>query len=168
MVNNRARSGKERVCQFIAYGFGSGFSPRAPGTFGSLVGLLVCAIYRNISPSKSADESQFIEIFAILALSIIGWYAIKITEEMTEIHDDPRIVIDEIAGQWIALLPLKTIHFREFIVGFILFRFFDIVKPWPIRWLDEKLNSAFGTLVDDLVAGLFAAIVLVILMRNIF
>ncbi len=117
--------------------------------------------FSNTVSSTPALSSYWSEVAIIIALFIIGWYAIKIVESEMGTHDDPGIVIDEIIGQWIALLPIVgTPQPFDLLIGFILFRFFDILKPWPIRWLDQKIHTPMGTILDDVAAGVAAGIIL--------
>lgn len=135
-------------------GFGSGLIKPAPGTWGSLAGLFIGWLLLQL---------PFAAISLLLATTIttlVSVFAINQIERKTGIHDAPEIVIDEFAGQWIALLPLALTEFSfiDLASAFILFRFYDIIKPWPIGWLDKRVSGGFGVMIDDLVAGLFAAI----------
>ncbi len=133
--------------------FGVGLFKPAPGTWGSLAA--VALGYIMIENGLS--------LFALLALTalitIISIWAINDIETKSGIHDAGEIVIDEVAGQWLALVPFYffTSHFAGYLLAFALFRLFDIWKPWPIGPIDKKVSGGFGVMVDDLVAGLFAA-----------
>ena len=135
----------------LATGFGVGFSPIAPGTLGTLVAIPIYYFLSNISSP-------------IYELTLIGFFFLSVwISENAEISfgkkDDQRIVIDEIMGFLITTLWVpKTILF--IIIGFFLFRFFDIVKPYPIRRLEKKLKGGYGVVLDDVVAGIYANIVL--------
>jgi phosphatidylglycerophosphatase A len=136
---------------FIATGFGVGYSPIAPGTLGTLVAILVYYFLSEISP-------PLYEITLIGFLFLSVWVSGN-AETFFKKKDDQRIVIDEIMGFLITMLWVpKTIRFV--IIGFFLFRFFDILKPFPIRRLEKGFKGGFGVVLDDVVAGVYANIVL--------
>lgn len=141
------------IAYWWSVGFGSGLMRPAPGTWGSLAGLAIG--YALIQTSGLLGL-----IGAIIVVTGLSVHAINTIEGMTGIHDAPEIVIDEFAGQWVAMLPLTLFPFgwQELALSFVFFRVFDIVKPWPIGPLDKRVSGGFGVMVDDLVAGLFAAI----------
>ena len=135
---------------WLASWFGCGFLNPAPGTWGSLgalpFGILIYAL-----------GGQVALLCAAVIITVIGlWAADKFDRDMGG-HDSKMIVIDEVAGQWIALIPAALNPFL-IIVAFILFRFFDILKPWPIGYIDKNVSGAAGVMFDDVVAGIFAAI----------
>lgn len=144
-------------------GFGSGLLKPAPGTWGSLFGLCIGYILLQ----------QPFALLALLGGSLvitgISTVCISLIEEASGIHDAPEIVVDEIAGQWVALAPLAILPYSwfELSISFFLFRLFDIWKPWPIGPLDKKVSGGFGVMIDDLVAGIFAAISLVLIIQII-
>lgn len=131
--------------------FGSGLIKPAPGTWGSLAGLFV-----GIGLLISVGFVSF--LVAIVFVTVLGTVAIDRVERSSGIHDAPEIVIDEVAGMWIAMLPFyyAPVSWWGFAAAFALFRFFDIIKPWPIGWLDKRVSGGFGVMVDDIVAGIFA------------
>lgn len=140
--------------------FGSGFMRPAPGTWGSLAalpfGLLIIA-FGNI----------YILILATLFVTWLGLKASARFEADTGIHDSKMIVIDEVAGQWLALIPivlfvsLEAPYFPVYIMlAFLFFRLFDITKPWPASYFDKSVDGPAGVMFDDIVAGVYAAIVL--------
>lgn len=135
----------------LAFGFGSGLSPKAPGTAGSLLALLLMPLLA---------ELPFSGYLALLVLVIAtGIFICGRAAKQLGVHDHPGIVWDEFAGLWLALIfcPPQWIYW---LLGFGLFRFFDIVKPWPISWLDRRCPGGLGIMMDDLVAGIFAAAIL--------
>lgn len=137
---------KDRVVLFLATGFHSGYSPFAPGTMGSVVGVLIfCLIY---------NSPFYIPI--TLAVTLAGIPIAGRAEQIFGNKDDKRIVIDEVAGQLIALyaVPFAVVPVA---LGFGLFRLFDIWKVWPIRRL-EKMGGGFGVMMDDVAAGFFALV----------
>ena len=138
---------------WLATWFGCGFMRPAPGTWGSLGALPVGIILYG-----STNIWGF--ILGIILVSLIGYWATERFEAATQTHDNKMIVIDEVAGQWIALLPvfyLTGIHPLYIGAAFALFRLFDILKPWPVSHFDKNIKGALGVMGDDIVAGLFAA-----------
>jgi phosphatidylglycerophosphatase A len=136
---------------------GVGYMPLAPGTFGSLVGV---AIFLGLTRVAGGTILLFV---AILAFTFAGIWAGTRTEEISGRKDPGKIVVDEVAGQLIALLPLLFVNWTitMVIVSFILFRFFDIVKPYPANRLQD-LEGGVGVMCDDLVAGAYAAIIVIV------
>ena len=131
--------------RFVAAGFGTGFFPRAPGTAGALLGLLLGV------PLLLAPPGVFSA--AVLLVSLLGFWAIR----AARVEGDPGwVVIDEIAGQWVALLGLARPTVVGLAAAFVLFRLFDIVKPGPVGWADRQ-GGAAGIIADDLIAGAIAA-----------
>lgn len=132
---------------FLALGFGSGLSPKAPGTFGTLAAIPVFLLFSLLSVS-------FYSI-AVLITCIAGIYICGKTAEDVGVHDHGAIVWDEIAGYLITMF-LIPISWQSIVVGFILFRVFDIFKPWPISYIDKNIHGGFGIMFDDVVAGFMA------------
>ena len=133
--------------QFLALGFGSGLAPKAPGTFGTIAAiplLMLCA---------SLTVTQYSVL--IVLMSLIGIYLCGYAAKAAGVHDHPAIVWDEFVGLFITMFMIP-LTWQTMIVGFILFRLFDIVKPWPISWLDKHCHGGFGIMIDDIVAGLAA------------
>jgi phosphatidylglycerophosphatase A len=140
-----------RLILVIATGFGVGYSPIAPGTLGTLIAI---PIYYFLSEIPSPIYE--ITLIAFFFLSV--WISTN-AETYYGKKDDQRIVIDEIIGFLITMLWIpRTGHF--IIVGFFLFRFFDILKPFPIRRLERRLKGGFGVVLDDVLAGVYANIIL--------
>jgi phosphatidylglycerophosphatase A len=137
---------------WLACGFGSGLAPVAQGTFGSLAAILPWLLLRQLSLP--------INLLVIAIGFAIGVWACDVAGRALGVDDHRSLVWDEFIGQWIALLPALLAPWWAVVVGFILFRLFDVWKPWPIRWLDRHLKGGMGVMVDDVVAGLFAAILL--------
>ena len=137
---------------FLAAGFGAGLSPKGPGTAGTLVAVpiyMLLAGYLSTSAYLSVTALLF-----LVGIGICGYTARHIG------GDDPKSVVwDEIVGYLVAMawVPLGWLWI---VLGFGLFRLFDIWKPWPIRWLDRRVKGGFGIMLDDLVAGFFACLVL--------
>lgn len=147
----------ERFIVFCGVGFGSGLAPKAPGTFGSAFALLFIPLWLLLGFGYS--------VFAIVIMSLIGIYICDRTANIMGVHDDGRIVWDEFAGQSITFLPLiylQQINWIWVLVGFALFRFFDVWKPWPISVIDRQVQGGFGIMLDDLIAGIWAALCIIL------
>lgn len=97
-------------------------------------------------------------VWVIVTAGLGIWLCDRAAQELG-VHDHPAIVWDEFVGIWIVFLAVP-LTWGTLIVGFVLFRFFDIVKPWPIRWLDRRVKGGFGIMIDDIIAGLFALIIM--------
>jgi phosphatidylglycerophosphatase A len=134
---------------FVAFGFGAGLAPRAPGTFGSAVGL-VAAWWMLDLPLPWR---------VLLVVAVIGagiWICGESARRLNR-HDDQRIVFDEIAGVLLTSLAIENRTLVALALVFVFFRFFDIFKPWPIRDVDHSLRGGLGIMLDDLIAALYAA-----------
>ncbi|RMF08765.1 MAG: phosphatidylglycerophosphatase A [Alphaproteobacteria bacterium] len=139
---------------WIATGCGSGLLPKAPGTWGTLVALALGWCLHG------AGGPLAMGLAAVGAL-LIGVWASERYMRRTATHDPGAIVIDEFAGQWLALVAMPAgggpVHWAA---AFILFRIFDILKPWPIGVLDRRIKGGWGVMLDDIAAGAYAALVL--------
>ena len=136
---------------FCAFGFGTGLAPFAPGTFGSLPGVLLFWL--------TMDLGLYVQSGILLVLVAAGVWICGASARRIGVHDHGGIVWDEIAGMYATLLfAPATVH--GFVLAFVLFRFMDIVKPWPIRDLDHRIHGGLGIMLDDLVAALYAALLL--------
>lgn len=137
-----------------AVGLGSGLSPKMPGTVGSLAAIPFLWLLTGL---------PIWAYLSILVLTFIfGVWCCQSASDAMGVHDHGGIVFDEFVGMWITFLtmPLTGLHL---LAGFILFRFFDILKPWPIRWLDNKVQGGFGIMIDDVLAGVFSLVGMLIL-----
>lgn len=141
---------------WIACGFGSGLSPWAPGTAGSAAALLPWLALRNL------DWPVYVAVVA-LALAL-GVCASNHAIARLRIDDPGVVVWDEFVGQWIALLPLVVAPraWPWMLAGFALFRLFDVWKPWPVSWADRRIEGGWGVMLDDVIAGAYAAIILAV------
>ena len=172
-----ARSAKDYLALVIAT-CGVGYLPLAPGTWGSLVGIGVYALVRGaamtlffgVDPRRNFNLLHVYygviacELVAVSALALVGIWAASRTEKLSATKDPGKVVIDEVVGQFIALIPVPFVLGAAWwtaILAFILFRFFDIVKPYPARKL-ESLESGLGIMADDVVAGVYAALVVAV------
>jgi len=138
---------------FLAFGFGAGLAPRAPGTAGSLVG--VVAAYGLL------ELPVVWRVGVVLAVIVFGIWLCGESARRLGRHDDQRIVFDEIAGVLLTALAAPKNGFLELALVFVLFRFFDILKPWPIRDVDHRLGGGLGIMLDDLIAAFYAALCVV-------
>ncbi|MBO9665085.1 phosphatidylglycerophosphatase A [Dokdonella sp.] len=139
---------------WIASGFGSGLSPYAPGTAGSLAALIPWFALRELPLPAYA--------LAIVAAFALGVWASNRVVARLHIEDPGVIVWDEFVGQWIALAPLLVwpSNWPWVVVAFALFRLFDVTKPWPVSWADRAVKGGVGVMLDDALAGVYAALVL--------
>lgn len=136
---------------FLAFGFGSGLAPKAPGTAGSVAGILVAWAFLPLPMTLRLAVGVLI---ALVGIWICGESARRIG-----VHDHPGIVWDEIAGIYLTLLVVPA-QITWWLAAFGLFRLFDIWKPWPIRDLDHRLGGGLGIMLDDLAAALYALLLL--------
>ena len=143
----RARPDLRQPLHLLAFGFGSGLSPWAPGTMGTLVAV---PIYLGLSLLPLWGYLAVTAVVAAVGVWICGWSAARLG-----VHDHPGIVWDEIAGYLVTMI-LAPAGLPWIVAGFVLFRLFDILKPWPIGWLDRRVGGGLGIMLDDLVAGVFA------------
>lgn len=132
---------------FLALGFGSGLSPKAPGTVGTLAAVPLFLLCSGL------DLPIYIAITVLMAIAGI-WICDKASKD-AGVHDHGAIVWDEIVGFFITMIAMP-VNIETICVGFFFFRIFDIAKPWPISWIDRKVKGGFGIMIDDVVAGIFA------------
>jgi phosphatidylglycerophosphatase A len=135
----------------LAFGFGAGCSPKAPGTMGTLL-----AVGFYLPMSRLSLPVYALVLVGVVLLGI--WLCGRAARDLG-VHDHPGIVWDEIAGFLLTMFAAPT-GWWWIVLGFALFRLFDIWKPWPIGWLDRRVAGGWGIMLDDLVAGLFAALCL--------
>ncbi|MGA7965221.1 MAG: phosphatidylglycerophosphatase A [Gammaproteobacteria bacterium] len=134
---------------WLAFGLGSGLSPFAPGTWGALSAL---PLAWGLHLSGPAPYAIVTSVIAVAGIWLCGHTARRLG-----VHDHPGINLDEVAGQLIAC-AMVPLDWRWFVLAFVLFRFFDILKPWPIRWLDRHCGGGFGIMADDIAAGIVAGV----------
>ncbi len=139
---------------FFAFGFGSGLAPFAPGTFGTIVAIPFYLILVQFSWPMYA--------WLVLIAFIVGVKLCNVTGGRLGVHDYGGIVWDEFVGFWITMF-LIPFTWQNVILGFLLFRFFDIVKPPPINWLDKKVSGGFGVMIDDVLAGFYAMLAMLLI-----
>lgn len=144
---------------FIATGAGSGYAPVASGTFGSMVGV---ALFFPL-----AATGPWLYLLATVGLLSLGVWSADEFEHVHGKKDDGRIVIDEIVGQLLTLFPFVFLGipagFLWLVTGFVVFRVFDVVKPGPVRWAEQSFDGGAGVMLDDVLAGIFSALVMGVL-----
>ncbi|WP_318454794.1 phosphatidylglycerophosphatase A [Photobacterium leiognathi] len=136
----------------LATGFGSGLAKYVPGTMGTLAAIPFYLLLAQLPFGWY--------LVAVLVAALIGVKICTITSGDMKVHDHGSIVWDEFVGFWITMAIAPTVSWQWVLTGFILFRFFDMVKPWPISWLDKHVKGGFGIMVDDILAGFMAMIAL--------
>ncbi len=144
----------EKLIRILATGFGSGLAPLAPGTAGTVVAIPLYLVFSYLSWP--------LHLLSIVALSFLAIFVSQEAEGVFNEKDPSRVVIDEIAGfQFTMFLVAPTV--AHVVAGFLLFRIFDIVKPFPIRLCETKLPGGYGVVGDDIIAGIYGGIVLQVL-----
>ncbi|MGI9493771.1 MAG: phosphatidylglycerophosphatase A family protein [Geminicoccaceae bacterium] len=145
-------SGARLIASWLVTWFRVGYLPKAPGTFGSIAALpFAWALVWLGGP--------WLLLVAAAVTFVVGCWAVQVQMAEGDDHDPGFIVIDEVAGQWLTLLaaPLTPL---AYVLGLIAFRCFDILKPWPIGWLDRHFQNAFGVMIDDVAAAIYAGVLL--------
>jgi phosphatidylglycerophosphatase A len=132
---------------FLAFGFGSGLSPKAPGTAGTVVAVPLLLLFIN--------QSWYIYAFIVVAMFVLGVYLCDKCGKDLQVHDHSGIVWDEMVGYWLTMF-LIPVSWVSLLAGFVLFRLFDIWKPWPIGWVDQRVTGGLGVMLDDVLAAIYA------------
>lgn len=142
----------------LAFGFGSGLAPKAPGTFGTLMAVPLYFFLAQLS----------LTLYGVLLVVsfLVGIYLCGKTATDLGVHDHPGIVWDEFVGFWITMFAAPA-GWLWLVIGFVLFRLFDIWKPWPIRVLDKNLETGVGIMLDDVLAGVYACVCMQLIARVI-
>ena len=136
---------------FLAFGFGSGLAKKAPGTFGTLAAIPLYVLL--------VQADLLIYSLLTISLTVVGIWICGIAAEKLGEHDFGGIVWDEVAG-FLITMWLVSFSWQAVLCGFVLFRLFDILKPWPIRTIDRQVHGGLGIMLDDVLAGLFAGLLL--------
>ncbi|PIE00975.1 MAG: phosphatidylglycerophosphatase A [Thiothrix nivea] len=136
---------------FLAFGLGSGLSPKAPGTVGTLAAIPLYLLLMPLSPAYY--------LLVVLLAAGLGIWLCGQSAQLLGVHDHGGIVWDEFVGFWITMFMAPAGGWW-IVLGFVLFRLFDIWKPWPIRVIDRKVDGGLGIMLDDMLAGVFALLVL--------
>lgn len=135
--------------------FGAGLLPKVPGTWGSAAALPLAWVMMSLGGPATL-------LAAAAACFLVGWWVSAIYVRRTGIEDPREVVIDEVSGQWLVLIaaPLDPL---SYLIGFALFRLFDIWKPWPVRWADRRVGGGLGIMLDDILAALYGLGLMVLL-----
>jgi len=137
--------------QFLALGFGSGLARKAPGTCGTLAAVPLFLLLALLAPTYY--------LAAVIVMTIAGIYICGKAANDLGVHDHPAIVWDEFVGYFITMF-MVPVSWQSVLVGFLLFRVFDILKPWPISFIDKKMSGGAGIMFDDILAGIFSLIIM--------
>ena len=141
---------------FLAFGLGSGLAPKAPGTFGTLAAIPFYLLFQYLPLWNYG--------LVLLVSMVLGIWLCDRTSKDLGVHDHPGIVWDEFVGYWITMFAAPA-GWLWVVIGFVLFRIFDIWKPWPISFLDKKVHGGLGIMIDDVMAGIFALVSLQLIAR---
>lgn len=142
----------------LSFGFGSGYMPVAPGTFGTLVAIPFFLVLSQF------DTVNYAVI--VIAMFLVGIWFCSYTSQALGVHDHKAIVWDEVVGYLITMFMVPPTLFT-ICAGFALFRLFDIWKPWPINWLDKYVHGGLGIMLDDVLAGVFALVILQFILSSL-
>lgn len=135
----------------LAFGFGSGLSPRAPGTVGTIAALPFALLLLQLP--------IYWYCALLIVAAVVGVWLCQVASDALQVRDHGGIVWDEFVGLWITFIAVP-VQWHWLLIGFVLFRLFDILKPWPISYLDRHVHGGLGIMIDDILAGLFAALCL--------
>lgn len=152
MANPKDKINLKNPWHFLATGFGSGLSPIIPGTMGTVAAIPLYLLMAQL------PFTVYLLITVVAAL--IGITICQKTSDDMGVHDHGSIVWDEFVGFWITMAIAPVVSWQWVLAGFVLFRFFDMVKPWPISWLDKHVHGGLGIMIDDILAGFMAMIAL--------
>mgnify|MGYP001819202095 CR=1 FL=1 len=148
-INNTSLT--DKFILFLATGFNSGYSPIAPGTMGTIVALVAFLFLQQLP--------VWLYAVILISASLIGIAICNKADQLLKTHDNKAIVWDEFCGLWLTLFMAPS-GWQAMVVGFLLFRLFDIAKPFPISLIDRAVPGGLGVMLDDLVAGAFALVIL--------
>ncbi len=137
--------------QFLAFGFGSGLMPRGPGTAGTLMAVPLFLLM--------ADWQLPLYTMVVLVAAVLGVWICGTASRQLGVHDHGGIVWDEFVGYWVTMWAVP-VSWTWIVAGFVVFRIFDILKPWPISVLDKKVEGGFGIMIDDIAAGVLSCLTL--------
>jgi phosphatidylglycerophosphatase A len=157
-INNQSRSPHLQTRElwwWLATWFGSGLAPKASGTVGSIAALPFAYVIQKMGGLYALPVATLMVFFA-------GWWASNQYLKHSASRDDPKeIVVDEVAGIWLLLCALPH-SWHGYLIGFVMFRFFDVLKPWPISVADREIKGGFGIMFDDILAAIYPVIILLL------
>lgn len=148
---------KSSAAALLATWFGCGYVPFAPGTAGSLAALAIGVVLHEFA----GFSWWHFALLAAIGTAPAIWSA-TITARTVKLKDPRIVVIDEVLGQWIALAGAHPFNWKSYVAAFVLFRLFDIWKPWPIRQVERRCGGGFGIMIDDVLAAIYAILVVMI------
>lgn len=149
MTDAKSRLNLSNPWHLLATGFGSGLSPIIPGTMGSLAAIPFWLLMYWPLP-------VWLCWLIILLGFAVGIVICQRTSDDMQVHDHGSIVWDEFIGMWMTLMAIPLVNWQWVLIAFVLFRFFDMLKPWPIGWFDRQVGGGFGIMLDDIIAAIFA------------
>ncbi|MEC9345206.1 MAG: phosphatidylglycerophosphatase A [Pseudomonadota bacterium] len=142
----------DRLARALATVLGTGFLKPGPGTMGTIAGLAPAGLLLQLGGRPA------LAVGTVLVILLGTWATARYMRTSGSVEDPQEVVIDEVAGLWLALLPLASFDWIGLLAGFVAFRLFDIWKPGPVGWVDRNVHGAVGVMLDDMIAGLFAAL----------
>jgi len=152
MTDAKSRLKLSNPWHLLATGFGSGLSPIIPGTMGSLGAIPFWLLMYWLLP-------VWLCWFIILFGFVVGIVICQRTSDDMQVHDHGSIVWDEFIGMWMTLMVIPLVSWQWVLIAFVLFRFFDMLKPWPIGWFDRQVGGGLGIMLDDIIAAIFAMVI---------
>ncbi|WP_334469403.1 phosphatidylglycerophosphatase A [Arsenophonus sp. PmNCSU2021_1] len=152
MTDAKSRLKLSNPWHLLATGFGSGLSPIIPGTMGSLAAIPFWLLMYWLLP-------VWLCWFIILFGFFVGIVICQRTSDDMQVHDHGSIVWDEFIGMWMTLMVIPLVSWQWVLIAFVLFRFFDMLKPWPIGWFDRQVGGGLGIMLDDIIAAIFAMVI---------
>lgn len=152
MTDAKSRLKRSNPWHLLATGFGSGLSPIIPGTMGSLAAIPFWLLMYWLLP-------VWLCWFIILFGFVVGIVICQRTSDDMQVHDHGSIVWDEFIGMWMTLMVIPLVSWQWLLIAFVLFRFFDMLKPWPIGWFDRQVGGGLGIMLDDIIAAIFAMVI---------
>jgi phosphatidylglycerophosphatase A len=156
IMNRIPDSAFQKPLNFVAFGFGSGVAPVAPGTFGTLLAIPFFLLFAHLSLA--------LYLLMLLVFSVFStWLLTRVSVEIGE-HDHTGMNLDEFVGYFFTMIAVPPTALN-ILIGFVLFRLFDIWKPYPISWVDKNVHGGFGMIFDDILAGLVSCIILQVLLH---
>ncbi len=143
----------DAACLFLCRAGVAGLAPFAPGTWGSLLAMLLAPVCFTPLPMLG-------RVMLLVVLFFLGAFASTHAEKLLQCKDASQIVIDEVLGMWLVFLPFAKVNLPMYVAGFFLFRLFDILKPWPIHAAEHYMPNGYGIMIDDVIAGIMAMLCL--------